>query len=264
MLTCPAMLERIGRVLFVVNLVLALTFGAGFVVLVSAPAAVERHARDELVLRIASDAVSRYPVLATAPWIEVLATGLRGEAQRTQASRDHRIESTVALTAEWLRRLCLYDCGEVKVFDGQPAKNWFAERVLEPRVKGEQALPRVEHWARQRYEQLITEVLADVGVMAFSNALLFMLAALATRRATLSRHSLILSGILLVSALIGSALYVYGQNWLQTLLFADYVGVGYVIGVSLIGGALSDLAFNRGRFLAQILVHAPGAIASAS
>jgi hypothetical protein len=94
----------------------------------------------------------------------------------------------VLFVTNLLRAMCHYDCGD-EVFDGQPVKNLVAERLLEPFVKMEKLLPRVEAWARARYEAMIKELIADVKAVAFSNAVLFLLAALATRRSSASRTS---------------------------------------------------------------------------
>jgi hypothetical protein len=44
----------------------------------------------------------------------------------------------------------------------------------------------------------------------------------------------IVSAALSAAAVVGTVLYVFAQNWLQTLIFSDYVGSPYIVWVGLI------------------------------
>jgi hypothetical protein len=77
--------------------------------------------------------------------------------------------------------------------------------------------------------------------------------ALALQRHVAKRGALVLSLILTASSLAGTWRYVYGQDWLETLLFSSYFGYGYSALVGLIAAALCDIAFNDARALRLIL-----------
>jgi hypothetical protein len=68
----------------------------------------------------------------------------------------------------------------------------------------------------------------------------------------------LISGALIVGATAGTLLYVFGQSWLQTILFSQYAGGAYVVWVALIVAAELDVLFNRGRVVGSLL----GGIAS--
>ena len=56
----------------------------------------------------------------------------------------------------------------------------------------------------------------------------------------------------------------FAQNWLQTLIFSDYVGTTYIVWVGLIVGVELDLLLNRGRLVAAFVSSVAGAISAIS
>lgn len=130
-----------------------------------------------------------------------------------------------------------------------------------------QAAAPVERWLRERYEALVAELLLDLKIFALTNAVCFGLACAAVRRESAGRRSLVLSGILMVSASLAAATYLFRQDWLHTILLSSYYGYGYTAFVAAVAGALCDLVFNRGRVLSAIaegLTNALGSLASST
>ena len=82
---------------------------------------------------------------------------------------------------------------------------------------------------------------------------LFALAAVAIRREHAQRTTTVLSLVLTASALAGTWCYVYGQNWLEAVLFSNYYGYGYVAFVGVIAAILCDIALNEARVLLLIV-----------
>ena len=58
---------------------------------------------------------------------------------------------------------------------------------------------------------------------------------------------------LVVAAVVTAGLYLFAQDWLRTLVFADYLGFGYVAYLLLALAFLTDVAFNRARISRQLL-----------
>jgi hypothetical protein len=85
----------------------------------------------------------------------------------------------------------------------------------------------VARYTEDRYANLVSELRRDLLIFCTTNLVLFILAAVAIRRQHAGRSALVLSTILMVSALAGTWCY-YHQNWLETLLFSSYFGCGYV------------------------------------
>lgn len=49
------------------------------------------------------------------------------------------------------------------------------------------------------------------------------------------------------------ALYIFGQDWLHTIVFNDYVGLGYFAYLGVAVAFLADVAFNRARVSTQVV-----------
>ena len=52
---------------------------------------------------------------------------------------------------------------------------------------------------------------------------------------------------LLAATLACSAVYLFGQNWLHTIVFGSYVGWAQFAYIAMVSAWLCDLLFNQGR-----------------
>ena len=69
----------------------------------------------------------------------------------------------------------------------------------------------------------------------------------------------ILPAFVLVGAvLLAGGLYLFNQDWLHTIVFGDYLGLGYAAYLALVAAMLADIAFNRARVI-NVLLNALGA-----
>lgn len=207
-----------------------LTFLALFVATLAGPRLVERHARQYLIERVGEEAQRNHPALS-------------------------RLGAAVA-ELQALSALCKHDCLERPAAAHNPLLSW---------ARG--GLDRVRDWAQGRFTEMIDRVLRDVRIFALTNALMFLLAFLAASADPAPRALTIIAAALVVGAAIGTGLYVFGQDWLYTILFADYVGAAYVVWVVLIVAAELDLLLNRGRIIGALVegvVSAVGTVLSAA
>jgi hypothetical protein len=149
--------------------------------------------------------------------------------------------------------LCKYDCAQ----RGQlPAlvRAAAGRLVLPDRLhRFSEGLERAKQWAQQRFEGMVERLLRDVRLFALTNALMFLLAFLMASAEPLSRPVKIVSGALIGGATAGTLLYLFGQNWLHTLLFSDYFGWAYVAWVASIVAAELDILLNRARVMGSLL-----------
>jgi hypothetical protein len=144
-----------------------------------------------------------------------------------------------------LDTLCKHDCGL------RAGQTWGAVRAWLPNGL-ELAWMRVRDRVQARFDTMIDRLLRDVRIFAGTNALMFLLAFLAASSDPAPRALTVISGALIASATLGTALYLFAQNWLTTLLFGDYLGWGYLVFVVVIVAAELDLLLNRGRLLAAL------------
>jgi hypothetical protein len=104
------------------------------------------------------------------------------------------------------------------------------------------------------------ELLRDLRVFTGTNAVLFLLAFfVAGSRWAHRRLLLVLSASLVGAALLGTWFYLFQQDWLHTLIYANYVGTAYVVWVGLLLLAELDVLLNKGRLL-RALVDGAGAL----
>ena len=101
---------------------------------------------------------------------------------------------------------------------------------------------------------VIEELRRDILIFSGSNLGLFLaVVALALLRPAAQRHLAIPTALLTVATLFMTWRYLFGQDWLRTVIFSDYWGYGYLVWVVLLFGVLLDIVVNRGRILSRLM-----------
>jgi hypothetical protein len=236
--SCPRI--RSGLVIFAATF--ALVHACAFALLSVAPAEIERSVRVHLIARIEAEALDRYPALRSVDKYQGLVQTLRTHAGEARAFRDSRQSDVVA---ELLSHLCRYEC------DHEGIAKHIRDLLSREIERTGLALQRVHTWAQGRYAALVSELVLELKIFTGTNAALLFLAFMALRRST-SRIPLILGGALLTATLLASYLYGFVQDWLLTIVFADYVGALYLVWVALIALLLVDLLLNEGRIVRAV------------
>lgn len=104
------------------------------------------------------------------------------------------------------------------------------------------------------YAEVATRLLLEFRVFTGTNALAFIvLGGLALARRHADRELGLAAVMLAGSVLITSGFYLFGQNWLHTILFSDYVGMAYAGWLIAVAALFGDLLFNRARVTSQML-----------
>lgn len=94
----------------------------------------------------------------------------------------------------------------------------------------------------------------DARIVLGTNALAFLaigLLAIVKRRGGV--HLLLPTAIVLLSVGITLYGYLFNQDWLHTLIYADFTGLAYVAWFGVVLGTLLDIAFNRGVVATAVL-----------
>lgn len=230
-------------------------FAAIFLVCTLAPRWLEHRARAYVTTKVRSEILRERPALAGLGSLEGLGASLRERAARTKAFAESRAPD---LLAQWLATLCKYDCG------GQPALAVSLRASIFERLRRlDAAVERVGEWGRGRYDQMVSEVVRDLSIFSGCNAIMFLLALVSAWFSPREPKALaVVSGSLVAGALVGGGLYVFGQNWFYTLLFADYVGFAYAFWAATIVGILLDLILNRARIVRALMELTSAAVGS--
>jgi hypothetical protein len=107
---------------------------------------------------------------------------------------------------------------------------------------------------KTKYLEVEAKLTREFRIFTGTNALAFLLmtvTALVRRRAGL--HFLPVGLVLLLATLVTSYFYLFNQNWLHTIVFADYVGLAYAAYLLFVFAALGDILLNRGRITMMVL-----------
>jgi hypothetical protein len=103
----------------------------------------------------------------------------------------------------------------------------------------------------------------DIRIFAASNAALFIVLVLVSfLKPELVRALFIPAALLTVSTLTCAYLYVFEQNWLLTIVRANYLGFAYDGYLGVAFAFLCDVWFNKGRVTLRILEGLSGAVGS--
>lgn len=118
---------------------------------------------------------------------------------------------------------------------------------------------------RGKYVEIVGNLIRDVRVFLGSNALLFLLVgALAFLKPRAAMQLYLPAVILVVSTVISSAVYLFGQNWFFTIVYNDYIGFGYLAYTAVLFGFLCDIVFNKARVTTEIVNAVLQAVGSAA
>jgi hypothetical protein len=112
----------------------------------------------------------------------------------------------------------------------------------------EAAGPRLTQLVQMKYLGVVAELKRDLRIFTATNALACLLLLLLSFSRPRAIDHLLVPGLLLATAVAVSAyLYLFEQNWFQTVVYADYLGFAYLAYLGIIFGLLLDIVLNRGK-----------------
>lgn len=240
----------IPRALRIAAAVGFLVFAAAFAALLLAPAALERRAREYVVERMRGEAVKRYPGLGAISRFEEARGQLRAQVARAQEYLQSEEPDIIGL---WLASLCKHDCGDRAAKAAAIARTVReGERSAIGRL--EATFEKLKGWAQGRYDGLIGELVRDLRIFTGTNAVLLLLAFVAARSTEAPRGVLTtISALLIGASALGVWGYVFAQNWVQTIIFADYTGAAYAVWMAVILVVELDVVFNKARLVRGVV-----------
>ena len=196
---------------------------------------------------------------------------IRQQVQRRVQDKIDALEgSSLVALAEALRGRHAQDLAEIKrrLAQGLPAKvadtvaamqdpacpcRKAIERGMTALLEGRVAdLARIDDrlslLIRTRYIETAEALLKELRIFTGANTLVFvLLGGVAWVRRGPALQLLLPAAVLLVAAALTALAYLFGQDWLHTILFSDYLGWGYLAYLSVAVALLADIAFNRAR-----------------
>ncbi|MFZ6640285.1 hypothetical protein ACO0LL_11120 [Undibacterium sp. TC4M20W] len=123
---------------------------------------------------------------------------------------------------------------------------------------------RLNELIRRKYMEVAQSLTREFRIFTAANTLIFvLLAATVALRPRASVQLLLPAGVLLGAAALTAYFYLFGQDWLHTVIFADYTGLAYFAYLTLAIVCLADVAFNKARICTAAINAAANVVGSA-
>jgi hypothetical protein len=111
----------------------------------------------------------------------------------------------------------------------------------------------LQAFAKDRYDATVRALHRDLLIVSFSNLVVFLfIIALTFKKPRFMPILVKLGAVAFVSVVLMIYWYVFGQDWITTIIFNAYVGWAYAVFLGVLFLSLCDLAFNEGRVLNAI------------
>jgi hypothetical protein len=113
---------------------------------------------------------------------------------------------------------------------------------------------QLELLIRTKYMEAAHALTREFRIFTGANAVVFLLLLLVTALRPRAGLQLVLPAMVLLGAAgVVGYLYLFEQDWLNTIVFAEYVGLGYFAYLALAIALLADVAFNRARVSTRVV-----------
>jgi hypothetical protein len=224
-------------------------FGGAWLVSFTRPIAVERAARELLRLEIertTTETVDRLSNSGIAALAARASTRLGGEIEKVRQNLQSELPRKIAdLVANMLDADC--ECRRRLANAMTAAEQQHLQSLLALRQ-------RLTSHLESTYAHVANALLREFRIFTGANALAFLVLLLVILKKANAELQLIAPTVAMVGAvaLVGG-LYVFRQDWLHTLVFGDYLGLGYAIYLAGTALALLDVLLNRARVSTQIM-----------
>lgn len=107
---------------------------------------------------------------------------------------------------------------------------------------------RLVAFIQSSYMVVVEKLQRDIRIFAATNAFVFLLLLLVSFLKPQAVRHLFVPGLLLCAAtLLCAYFYVFEQNWLLTIIYSDYLGLGYAAWLGVAFLFLCDIGLNRGQ-----------------
>ena len=238
-------------------------FGGLFLLLVTVPDVFERSAVSFVKSEVTREVDMRFPQLAALSSQQGLNDGISRLAKRFGVQQD-QVEALSKtdmpeLIGALVENLCT--CGNATP-EGVAARAEAVRSALAVRASAlGQAQSTLVGFIEGQYTATVAALRKDLLIFLGINTVAFAAvlgAAFAPRE---RRHAAVVPATLIVVAtVISAATYIFGTDWFYTILFRDYVGFGYGVGLAVIFGLLADIFMNRARVCLNIISNLPSAL----
>lgn len=163
--------------------------------------------------------------------------------------------------AEKTAKLCVCQLGIEDRAENQRRFNEAKSRIaiaIRNGLSGGMALTRIkietlDDLISGYYVETVDGLKRDLRIFFGSNLALYAMVGLGVLFSALGNALVVPAFLLFLGTLVSSGLYLFGQNWLSTILFHSWTGFAYLGWVAFITVFLADVFLNRARVTLRIL-----------
>jgi len=247
------------RILLVVSFLGILLFGGAFALSFVSPLLIERAAREVVRIEVEHRVGEEIDSLSNSRIAGIAQRALQStEADIARTQRALRDEVPLKV-ADVAASMLDADC-ECRKRLREYARNADTDRVSSlSQVRG-QLVVLIE----SSYASVASNLMREFRIFTASNAIAFALLAFMLLIRSGATLQLVLTAIVLIGAVVVTGgLYLFNQNWLHTIVFGQYVGLGYALYLAGVALLLADVAFNRARVTTRLVNMAFQAVGAA-
>jgi hypothetical protein len=175
-----------------------------------------------------------------------------GEAlpsDRIDALRENLAASTRNFIVLFVENLCVSDCRAQEILEAELLK---AYDGIQLRLKP--GFDTLRGMVAAKYHAVFDELRRDIKIFLSANLLVLATALiLALVKGRAARHLAPVSILMTIATLLTTYWYVFGQNWILTIITSDYFGWSYLVFNAVVLALLLDIALNHARVISGIL-----------
>ncbi|PXX44150.1 hypothetical protein [Undibacterium pigrum] len=221
----------------------SLLFASAFVLSYTNPVMVENMAREVVRLEVEKRVKQNLHTLEESK-ITAFASRLAGQ----QAAEIEKIRQQLAAGLPAKIAGIMAEMGKLDCPCRQKIEKTITTGLEERSLKLANLNNKLNNLIRSKYMDVAEALTREFRIFTSANALVFiLLAASVIFRPRASVQLLLPAGVLLGAAAVTGFFYLFRQDWLHTIVFADYLGLAYFSYLGLAIASLADIAFNKAR-----------------
>jgi hypothetical protein len=233
-------------------------FGGAFALSFASPLLIERIAREVMQLEVERRVGAKIDSLSNSRIV--------GLAQKAMNKTDEDIATSTRQLKAGIPQKVASAIADMLNADCECRKRMvaYAEKSATGQLSSLiQVRARLIELVEASYAHVAASLLQEFRVFTGANALVFLvLAAVAWQRRQASAQLFLPALVLVGAVLLTAGLYLFGQDWLHTVVFNEYVGLAYIAYLAVAVALLWDVAFNRARVSTQLINHVASAVGS--
>ncbi|MFZ6780884.1 hypothetical protein ACO0LD_28960 [Undibacterium sp. Ji83W] len=233
----------IRTLLLIISVLGSLLFGAAFVLSYTNPVMVENIAREVVRMEVEKRVTEKIDTLQGSKITALASRVVTHQNAEIENIRQQLATGLPAKIAGIVAEMGKLDCPCRQKIEKSITKG-LEDRSLRLTHLNE----KLNDLIRSKYMEVAQALTSEFRIFTAANALVFiLLAATVYLRRRASVQLLLPAVVLLGAATITGFFYLFKQDWLHTIVFADYVGLAYFSYLSLAIACLADVVFNKAR-----------------